>query len=511
MKTSKSKEIIIIGAGHNSLVAACLLAKRGKKVTVYEQNEQIGGLGRGYEFAPGYRSQGFFNDTSMVRSGVADSVELSRFGIKFASEKANFKVPQTSGGFIETPADVNQRPTEAWGWSAKDLKGYEDYRGFFDRTKNFMSKVFDDTPPNLNALGFGSIFDIGMKAITLRLLGRKDMMEVLRRAPMCVADYLNEYFENDAIKASLALPAVQFNYAGPWSPQTSLGLMIHETFRSNSVVGGSAGFVEALGKAAASFGVTIKTSAKVTGLEIDDDQVRGVHLGDGKVVTADCVLSGADPKSTMLKLIPRGVLQAKTRHKLEKYRTKGSTAKLDFAVSSLPDLDGDSSWARLRMPSSLDDLERTFDPIKYGEIGERLSLDVHVPSRENSTLAPSGHHVVSIVAHHVPNESKNGWESDRSKLESVVLAQLDEVLPGFKSNVVASSTMTPLDIEKNYGTVGGHPLHGEQLIDQILNRPTLDTAGYRTPIRGLHMIGSGTHPGGGMTGAPGALAVKELF
>ena len=510
---SSRYDIVVIGAGHNGLTAAALLAKRGQKVLVLEQRDVVGGLGAGEEFHPGYHTTGVLHDTSGVRHWVIDELDLAKHGLELRKSPPTVLVPQSEGTGYLHYRDPEKAHKEIAAFSESDADNYYRYRSFLQRITPVFRKIFDELPPDVESLGLSDLWDLGKKAISLRLLGKNDMMEIFRIAPMCVADWLNEWFETELIKAAMAAPAIHHTVAGPWSPGSNLNLLLAETQGDGAVVGGPQALQSALAKSAAAQGVEVRTGTPVRQVNIESGKAWGVTLEDGEVVEAAKVVATCHPSHLFLDLIAPRFLPFEFQQNVERYRSRGTAAKIDLALSSYPEFScrPDAKAEIIRTGETLDDLERAFDPVKYRRFSERPVLDVWVPTVESSALAPDGHHVFSIAVHFAPYELEGGWsEASKEELYEAAVDVLAAYVPGLRQAVVGRRILSPADLEERYGVSGGHLHHGEHSTDQLLARPTPECVRYRTPFPGLFICGSGSHPGGGITCAPGGLAARSI-
>lgn len=499
-------DVIVIGGGHNGLVTAATLANKGRSVLVLEQHDAVGGLAVGDEFHPGYTSAGPLHDTTGFSPAVAASLNLS-----YTTAPEPVFAPQKPGdgpGLL-LHHDCKKAAAEIQQFSQSDAKRYEDYRGFISRIQSFKTKLFEQTPPTPNALT-----SLIGPSLRLRRLGRGDMLELLRVGPMCLADWLNEYFETELLSCMLALPALSGTRAGPWSPGTAANLLRYETLAHADIQGGSSALIAALEKAARSQGVTIRTNAKVTAVRTDGQRVTGVTLDGGETIEARMVAASCDPKQALLDLLPPATLAPKLHHRITKARTSGSMAIVDLALSAplrfacRPELE----VREARIVDTIDAMERAFDATKYGRSSDQPILEVVVPTVANPSMAPDGHHVVSIMAHFAPYDLRSGWDDASSNaFADAVVQQLAGYAPDLTDAIVARRVQTPVDIETRYGVTGGHIHHIEHALDHLIVRPDPECAHYATPVHGLYLCGSGTHPGGGLTGLPGMLAADAIL
>jgi phytoene dehydrogenase-like protein len=517
MSKELNYDAIVIGAGHNGLTTANLLSKRGYKVLCCEQREDAGGLAKGDQFHPDFYSCGFYHDASAVRSPVIDLFNLTKFGLSFDKFPQEYFIPDTAdsgkpGILISGSLEHTQKEISAY--SEEDAESWKEFRGFLSRTQKTLMRILTDEVPNITHLTPGVVLELGKKAVSLRMLGQKDMMELLRVAPMAAADWMQDTFETKLLQIGVAFPTCYGSWTGPWSPATSTNVLAWESTAQYSVTGGVMGVLKAMLGAAKENGVEVRTGCKVEKIISANGIAKGVQLADGEQVFSKVVISNADPKTTFLKLLPPLQLPQKEIVRIENLRTRAVTAKVNLAIKGdlrygcRPDL----TIKHARISPTLDDTEKAFDHVKYGEFSENPALDVYVASADEPLLCPEGHNVVSILVHYAPYDLRAGWSDEtKSKLYENVINQLERYVPKIREQIIGHETLSPVDIEERYGCWGGHLNHGEQGLDQLLMRPTPDCAEYSTPIKDLYLCGSGSYPGGGFTCAPGLLAATEVL
>ncbi|MCP4204406.1 MAG: NAD(P)/FAD-dependent oxidoreductase [bacterium] len=505
---SERYDVIVIGAGHNGLTTAALLAKTGRRVLVVEARDRIGGLAGGDEFHPGYRHTGLLHDTSAVRPWVVEDLDLDRHGLE-RSAPANLLIPHVDGpGLVLSDSGAGVE-----GLEASDAKAVGKYNDLLHRIAPVLRRFLDRPPPDLVETRPGDLLRLGLSGLALRRLGKRDMMEVLRIVSMPVADWLNEYFTSDLLKAALAGPAVYSTTTGPRSPGSNANLLLAAAMASRPIAGGPQALVSALEKAARGHGVEIRTGIAVERILLEDDRASGVELTGGEKITAGAVGASCDPKQVFLDLLPPGFLARGFESDLVNFRSRGTTAKVHLALSGYPDFSARPGrvFGHVRTGESLDELERAFDAVKYRRFSERPVLDIRFPTVETPGLAPEGHHVASILVSFAPFELEVGWTDEaRERLYRNVVAVLEDYAPGVEDLVVGRETLTPTDVAEKYRLTQGHLFHGEHALDQLLIRPVPGCARYETPVPGLYLCGSGCHPGGGITCAPGALAARVI-
>ena len=510
---SKTYDIIVIGGGHNGLTAAITLARKNKKVLLLEKRPVPGGIAAGEEFHPGYKTAGLLHNTSGVRQHVIEELNLEKFGLKTKPARPTVGLLSTRGDCLPLSADGEATASAISKFSAKDATGYRQYVAFISAIRPFLKNLLDEQPPDLSALGTKQLWALFKKALALKRLGKKTMMEFLKVAPMSVADFLNEKFETDFIKAGIAAPALYGSFTGPWSSYTTLNLLMLECTNNVHIVGGPQALVAALEQSAKNAGVEIKTNAPVDKIVLDSNRkVSGVKLTTGEVFTASRVASACTPEVTFYELLQPNQISYALEHAVKHYRSRGTTAKVNLAVNKEVSLNGVGGLEFYRTGNSFDDMERAFDPVKYKQLSNEPVLDIHIPTVSNPGLAPAGHAVVSILVHFAPYNLKDGWnEETKKQLYDRVLKTLEIYSPGIGKAIAGSEVLTPADLESRYSLTNGHIYHGEHAIDQIITRPFPLAAQYATPVGGLYLCGSGSHPGGGITCMPGYLGAQTIL
>lgn len=509
-------DVIVLGGGHNGLAAATILAREGRQVLVLEKRAILGGLAAGEEFHPGCRTQGLHLDTSGLRRDVISELELERHGLKLRGEDPPVFIPSENGkGLILHRDPDRMQDLIGTGLSAEDLAGYRGYRKFIKRISGIVRHVLDTEPPPLADHGVDGMLQLLSTGLRLRALGRADMLELLRIAPMCSGDWLKEQFAGELVRSALAGPSVEGTFMGPWSAGTTAALLLRECIAETNAEGGPAAVVKALEAAAKEAGVEIRTGAPVKTIQLADGKAAGVVLEDGEEIAAGLIVSSCDPKTTFLRLISAAQLPLSLAEPIRLIRARGTAAKVNLALKGALEFDGweGKVFEHIRTGETLDDIERAFDAVKYGEFSKKPHLEIKVPTVADPSLAPAGHHVVEILVHFAPYDLKGGWnDRQRAALGDTVVERLAAYAPKLKEQIVGREVLTPKDIEERYGTAGGHIYHGEPFLDQLYSlRPTVDTAQYATPIDGLYLCGSGSHPGGGVTCMPGTLAAEAVL
>lgn len=519
------KDIIIIGAGHNGLVTAAYLAKAGLKPLVLERRETAGGACVTEEFHQGFRTSTLAQTTGPFSPQVLKDLQLERYGLEFIKPAAQVFAPSSNGQSICLYDDVKRTVDELTRVSAQDAQKYPDFVATFAHIGRALAPLLRMTPPDIDHPSKGEVWDLGKLGLSIRGLGKKDEYRLLRYGPMAVADLAAEWFETELLRAIVAARGIFGAFAGPWSAGTSAALLLqaatdeHALAPATFVRGGMGALSQALVKLATESGAEVRTNAEVAGVSIVDGKAVGVVLKNGDEISARAVISNADPRTTFLKLVDPAELDPSFLSKVRNYRSQGSAAKVQLALSALPRFDSVNGEAseklagRIHIGPDIDYLERAFDAAKYGDMSPRPYLDLTIPSLTDPSLAPKGAHVVSIHAQFAPYRLKQGdWNSRREELGDVVVETLAEYATNVRELIVGRKVITPLDLEETYGLNGGHIHHGEMAVDQLFAfRPLIGWARYRTPIAGLYLCGAGTHPGGGVTAMPGANASREIL
>jgi phytoene dehydrogenase-like protein len=509
-------DAIIIGAGHNGLSCATALARRGKKILVVEAQDQIGGLAAMREFADGYRTPGILHDTSEIRVSLLDHLGLYAEGLQLSPQFDPVYVPTAEGDGFFLSGDSAQTIEALKEHSPEDADAFKDWCDVIERFRAVIQKTTNQIPPPLIPDSPSEFLNMGKLGLSVRMLGSNDMMELVRVLPMCAADWLQEYFKSEALCAALAGPALTGSYMGPWSAGSAALVLLRHCNLTPGIVGGPAALINALESAFKKAGGTIETGTPVERITVEDDKVTGVMTSDGTKVSAPIVISGCDPVHTVMDLCHPADLTMAFEDEIKNVRTRGTTAKVHLALSDQLPLQvagQNNTPSRIRIGSSIDELERAFDAVKYRTFSEVPQLDVWLPSMDCPDLAPDGHHVASIMVNYAPYQLDAEWsEATKEQLLDNVVKRLEEIAPGTKDRILHSEVLTPKDLSEEFALTGGHMYHAEHALDQLLfMRPVASAAHYETPLSGLFFCSSGCHPGGGITCAPGALAAQTVL
>lgn len=515
MATATSFDAIVIGAGPNGLAAAARLAKAGKKVLILERAGTPGGLSAKREFHPGYSVPGILHDDALTTRRTASQLELEKHGLKFRTAPATYIAEQGGPGIL-LDADTTTTANEIAKRSRHDSDNYSLYRSFLTRIQPVFERILETDPPPLTPNGWKEVLGLVRRGLVALKLKRKEMIELARVAPMCVADFLNEKFETSLLVEALAAPAVASTWSGPWSAGSNTNLLLRECTGGEALAGGPAALVAALVAAAKAAGAELRTNAEVARIRLSNQgAVAGVTLASGETIDAAVVLSSADPKKTMLSLVAPGSLPITIEEEFRRFRARGSAAKVHLALSGpleLPASTGRHEALRIG-GGHIDDLERAFDAVKYRQFSARPNLDVRVPTVADASLAPQDHHVVSILSSYAPYALEGGWTDEaRQALGESVVAELERHAPAVRERIVAMEVLSPADLEQEFALTGGQIHHGELALDQLLVlRPAPSAARYATSVPGLYLGGAGNHPGGGVRPTAGLLAAAAVL
>src|SRR5262245_41889760 len=520
-------DAIVIGAGHNGLVAAAKLAGAGRRVLVLERRASPGGIAVTEELARGFRASTCAPEDGRIAPDVAAGLALERHGLEWLPSDPVVFAPQPDGTALVLWRDAARSAEEIARFSAADARRYPAFVEQMTRIADVVGGLARSLPPDLPEVSLADLRGLAPLAGPLRRLGRRRVNELLRVLPMSAADLLNEWFESEALKAAIAASAVRDVTWGPKEAGTAYALLFGWSlsdaglFRTAGIVrGGMGALVRALVAAARAAGAEIRTGAPVARIRVESGRATGVVLEGGEEIAARAVVSSADPRTTFLELCePRLLPAAFVRHARNvKYR--GSTARIHLALAGLPELGdhGRGEGAALLsgaivVAPTLAYLQRAYDCVKYGEFSPRPWLDARIPTLRDPDLAPPGRHVLSITAKYAPYRLRHGsWSERREAFAQGVLAVLAEVAPKLADLVLHREVLVPPDLEARFGAPEGSLSHGDMTLDQFFHmRPIPGHARYRGPFAALYLCGASTHPGGVITGLPGQNAAREIL
>jgi phytoene dehydrogenase-like protein len=518
----KTLDVIVIGGGHNGLVAASYLAKAGKQVLVLERDQEVGGILRATEPAPGFRAPGLVHTAGRLRASVVKDLKLDRFGYRTVTPSVRMHAPMPDGSAVTFWADAARTADEIRSRSTADATAYLTFDKKVRAIASFMAYVAVATPPDPKSPSLADAI-MGLKlGKAFRDLGGKTGREAIRALPMAVADLVQEVFESEAIRGPLATRGVLYTAMGAWATGTAAVFMSDSAGTDGGAagtavfpIGGTGALADALSQTAASLGVQIRTGTEVVAIRNSGTRAVGVTLADGTELNAPLIVSAADPKRTAALCDPV-TLGPSMVWRTGNIRQPGATARVNLALSGLPSFhgaDAERLAGRIVLGPSIDDVEKAMDAVKYGHVSEEPVLEATIPSLTDPTLAPEGKHVMSVVFQAAPYALRDGdWASERDRVGDITIKALEKVAPGFGELVEARDVITPADMETSYGLSGGHIQHAEPALDQFFAwRPLLGEARYAYLLDGLYLAGSGAHPGGGITGGPGANAARQIL
>jgi phytoene dehydrogenase-like protein len=521
------QRVALIGGGHNALVTAFYLAKGGFKPLVFERREMVGGGAITEEFHPGFRASTLAHTLGPLRADVALDMQLESFDCEILHPDPRVFAPTPDGNALLFYNDVAKTAGEIARISAKDSAKYAQFAASLEETAGFFTQLTSITPPAIDKPTPEDLWNLLKTGRSVRSLGKAGIFDLLRWGPMAVADFVAEFFETELLRAVIAARGIFGTALGPWSAGSTAVLLLRAAADAHPVGsaafprGGLGSFTRALAESAKQAGAEIRTDAEVQHIRLKDGAVTGIVLADGEEIAVEAVVSGVDPKRTFFHLVDPTQLDPTFANRIKNFRANGTVAKVNLALGSLPiftALDATEGFlkvlsGRIHIGPEIDYLERAFDASKYGDFSKAPWLDVTIPTILDPSLAPDGKHVLSAYVQFAPYKLKEGnWDSRRHDLGHTVVKTLAAYAPNLPNLIESMQVITPLDFERSYGFTGGHIFHGELALDQLFTmRPILDWARYKTPIRGLFLCGSGTHPGNGLTGASGANAAREII
>jgi len=452
-------------------------------------------------------------------------MQLEKQGLKFTTPDVNTVSLLPDGRALVLYSDAKKAAQEIAHWSPKDAASYAAFGTALGKIGKVIGEALALTPPNIDSPNSGDLWGMLKTGRSIRNLGKKDLYRVLRWGPMAAADLVAEFFGTEPLRATIAARGIFGTFLGPWSAGSALVLMLRaaaDPTPAGSVqfpAGGAGAITLAMAAAAKLAGAEIRTSADIAEIRVKDGVATGVVLTSGEEISARAVVSNADPKRTLMRLVDSTHLSPDFVQKIKNYRSMGTVAKINLALSALPEFtalkskgNGNLLQGRIQISPEIDYLERAFDESKYGNFSRQPYIEITFPSLSDPSLAPAGEHVMSIYMQYAPYKLKNSdWESQRIALGETVVKTIAQYAPNLPQTVLHHQIITPKDLEETYGLTGGHIFHGELALDQFFTmRPLLDWARYRTPIEHLYLCGSGTHPGTGLTGGSGANAAREI-
>jgi phytoene dehydrogenase-like protein len=517
-------DAIVVGGGHNGLVNGAYLAKAGLRTLILERRHLVGGAAITEELQPGFQFTTFSYALSLLRPEIIQELDLVRHGFMPLMMPSSFH-PTEDGDYLLLGDDHDENIQEIKRHSARDADAYDRYHHDLDRVCQAIRPLFDNPPPNIFGKDPEDAADVAWLLQHLGSVEKKVMHDTVRLLTGSASDWLDDYFENDAVKAFHASSSIIGSKVGPMSQGSGLVLLFHKMGEHDGHVGswafhkgGNGGFTQVLARAAQAFGAEIRLEAPVSGVLTENGRATGVALEDGTEFRAPVVVSSLDPRRTFLELVEPRELPADLVENVERFRFQGTSAKVNFALDGLPTYPAlpdttDHYGGFVNIGPTMEYVERAFDDAKYGWYSKKPYIDGAIQSVIDPDMAPPGKHVMSCFAQYAPYHLKGSdWDTERDRFGDTVQAVLESHFPGFGELVLHREVVTPLDIERVTGLSEGNIFAGEFLAPQMyFFRPAPGWSQYRTPIEGYYQCGSGTHPGGCVMGSPGKLASQRIL
>jgi phytoene dehydrogenase-like protein len=521
-------EIVIIGAGHNGLTCAAYLAMAGLRVKVVERRKVVGGAAVTEEFCPGFRNSVAAYTVSLLNPKIIADLKLHEHGLRIVERRAQNFLPAPDGSYLLTSEGRTHQSVASL--SARDAGRIDDFNRELQTIADVLRQFVLRAPPNI-VQGFGlNAIREGMNALgtanILRALTLEQQRTLLDLFTRSAGDMLDDWFESDLVKALFGFDAIVGNYASPYAAGSAY-VMLHHAFGEvngkqgvwGHAIGGMGAITQAMARAARAHGAEIETEAGVREVIVERDRVVGVVLDNGETIRAKYVVSNVNPKLLYTRLLPADALPAPFLDRMKNWRNGSGTFRINVALTALPSFtalpgDGDHLSAGIILGPSLGYMDRAWlDARQHGWSREPV-VEVLIPSTLDDSLSPPGQHVASLFCQHVAPQLPNGasWDDHRDEVADLMIATVDNYAPGFAASVIGRQILSPLDLERQFGLLGGDIFHGALTLNQLFSaRPMLGHADYRGPLKGLYHCGSGAHPGGGVTGAPGHNAARVIL
>lgn len=520
-------EAVVVGAGHNGLTAAAYLARAGLRTLVLERREVAGGCCVTEEIHPGCRASTTSYIASMLRPEVIHELALASHGLRMVPCDPALYVPFPDHSHLAWWSDPGRTVSEMRAHSERDARAFAAIDAKLKKLARYLQPFFLEPPPDVHARGLAGLMEALRVGRRVRGISGDEIAAMITFLTGSLGEFLDRHYESEKVKTLILANSLYGKHGGPYQPGTAIGLLFHllssgdhaEQGFYGHVMGGMGSITQALAGAARTRGVEIRTNAAVARIDVRGGRARGVVLEDGTEIPARLVVSNADPKRTFLGLLAKDDLPAEFRDSVAAIRMNGPCAKVNLVLSEEPRVSGmPRDWAKTQralftLVPSLEFAERCYDLAKVGEIPEELWVDCVVASNADDSLAPAGKHVMTCFVQYVPYKLKQGsWDEQRERLGDRVVRKIGEYAPNVPGSVLARQVLTPLDLERTYGLTEGNIFHGDLALDQLFfMRPVPGWSQYRTPVDGLYLCGAGAHPGGGVTGAPGRNAARQIL
>jgi phytoene dehydrogenase-like protein len=519
-------DAIIVGGGHNGLVTAAYLARAGRRVLVLERREMVGGCAVTEPIWPGYRVSTGAYLASLLQERIVRELELERFGYQVDPKDPGFFSAFPDGRHFFMWQDRVKTLAEIAKFSREDADVYPAYEDQLERLSRVVEDLLLVTPPEFPPRGVFDFVEYLKLAGRLRGLARKDVIALVKIFTQSAAEFLDEWFESEEVKVTLATDGVIGANGGPRSPGTAY-ILLHHCMGGvgghrglwGFVRGGMGAISEAIAASAREKGAGIRTHAAVERVLVRNGRAYAVVLANGQEIEAGVIASNLDPKATFLRLLEPHLLEPEFLAAIHRFRSEGTSAKINLALTGLPEFNaypgapGPHHRATMHICPSIEYVERAWDDAKYGRPSQRPLLELTIPTMYDPSLAPPGRHIMGVFLQYAPYTLREStWDELREPFGDRVIGLIEEYVPNIRSIIEQRQVLSPLDLERRFGITGGNIFHGEMSLDQMfVMRPVAGWARYRTPIRGLYLCGSGAHPGGGVMGAPGYNCAREML
>lgn len=520
-------DALIIGAGHNGLTCAYYLARAGLKVRMLERRGVVGGAAVTEEFHPGFRNSVASYTVSLLNPKVIRDMRLAERGLKIIDRPISNFLPQPDGRYLKLGGGLERTQAEFRKFSDHDAAVLPDYYDALEAVADVLRDLALQAPPNLGG-GLSTLLSAGKQGRRLAGLSLAQQRDVLDLFTKSARAFLDNWFESEAVKAAFGFDAVVGNYASPDTPGSAYVLLHHVFGEVNGkkgawghAVGGMGAITQAMRKACEEVGVEISIDAPVAQVLVDGDVAVGARLESGEEVFAKAVVANVGPRLLYDQLIAPGDLPAEFRRRVRGFKVGSGTFRMNVALSELPDFSclpgreaGEHHKSGIIIAPTLDYMDQAYTDARAYGWSKQPIVEMLIPSTVDDSLAPKGAHVASLFCQQFAPELPDGrsWDDEREKAADLIIDTVDAYAPNFKASVIGRMILSPLDLERKFGLVGGDIMHGNMSLDQLwAARPILGNSDYRGPLKGLYMCGAGTHPGGGVTGAPGHNAAKAIL
>ncbi|MFN3236570.1 MAG: phytoene desaturase family protein [Pseudomonadales bacterium] len=514
---------VIIGGGHNGLVAACYLAKAGHQIEVFEARQLVGGAAVTEEFHPGFRNSTASYTVSLLHPKVQSDLNLQNHGLEIIERPISNLLPLPDGRYLTLHPDIETSQASIGQFSKADAQNLPRYYKDLDEVVPVVRWVMEQTPPNISHSGLADIFKAIQLGGQFRKLSEQARARLLKLFTLSAAEFLSEYFESAELKALFGFDAVVGHFDSPYSPGSAYVLLHHVVGGVNGksgtwghAVGGMGAITEAMAKEAEQLGVTIHVNSAVSQVLVDRGRASGIRLKDGQEVHSDFVVSNCNPQLLMTQLLPKTSVPADVAKHFQHYKNRSGTFRLNVALSQLPQFlcrpEPDALSGGIILAPSLDYMEAAFMTAKQQGFAARPIVEMLIPSTLDDSLAPPGKHVASLFCQHFSPDLGAAWTEHKDAAINAIFAVVESYAPGFKDSILATQAHSPFDLEEKFGLSGGDIFHGRLSLDQLYSaRPMSGMAQYKSHIHNLFLCGSGTHPGGGVSGIPGMNAAREII